>query len=252
MILVSKLVEYSVEKKVARITLSNPKANALNIEMAKGLLEALQKSDKDPCVSVRVVTGSGKFFCAGLDLKGVDRDTSSVEEMMEKYLNPIVLHLISNTKTTICAVNGPAIGAGASIVLGTDLRYIAESAYLLFPFLKIGLIPDGLSTYTLPRIVGYKKAMEIFLLGERIGAKQACSLGICTSVCTDSTVQQTAFEKAVELAGLDQDSLRLTKRILNTSGQSIAEQAGLELKFQTEQLKSETFRKAVERFKTNY
>jgi 2-(1,2-epoxy-1,2-dihydrophenyl)acetyl-CoA isomerase len=247
---VSKLVEYSVEQKVARITLNNPKANALNIGLTKGLLEALQKSEQDPGVRVRVITGSGRYFCAGLDLKSVD--IGLVAEMMEKYLNPIVIHLIGETKPTICAVNGPAVGAGASIVLGTDFAYIAEKAYLMFPFIRIGLIPDGLSTFTLPRIVGYKKAMEIFVSGERINSKQTRSLGICDAVCAETKIQQTAFEKAVELAGLDHDALKLTKRTLNASVRHIAEQAGLELKFQTELLGAEIFRQTVERFKTTY
>jgi 2-(1,2-epoxy-1,2-dihydrophenyl)acetyl-CoA isomerase len=172
--------------------------------------------------------------------------------MMEKYLNPIVIHLIGETKPTICAVNGPAVGAGASIVLGTDFAYIAEKAYLMFPFIRIGLIPDGLSTFTLPRIVGYKKAMEIFVSGERINSKQTRSLGICDAVCAETKIQQTAFEKAVELAGLDHDALKLTKRTLNASVRHIAEQAGLELKFQTELLGAEIFRQTVERFKTTY
>ncbi|GEM_PF-2392030 len=213
-----KFIECSKGQGVARIALSRPPANALTREFAKELLDVLCESNADHEVNVRVIVGKGRFFSTGLDLKTVDPEKlSEIRDLIQSYLNPILIHFLGKTKFVISAVNGPAVGAGAGIAVGANLTYMAESAYLSFPFVKLGLIPDALSTHSVPFTVGYKRAMEIFALGDKIPARNSFEMGLANGVYADADFERIVFEKAVELAKRDPTALTMTKLMLELS-----------------------------------
>lgn len=243
---------YSIDRGVAMITIKRPPANAIIAASAKELYSVLLDSNRDPEVKVRIIAGEGRFFCAGLDLKSVDPDNlEPIQNLMSAYLNPIMIHLLGKSKVTIAAVNGPAVGAGAGLAIGCNLTYAAESASLEFPFVRIGLVPDALSTHNLPLLVGPKRAAEILLLGEKIGAKDAERIHLVNAVYPDAELQARVFERARSLVEMDCEALQYTKLALTMardSAASVVEQAEFELLAQAELLGSPAFREAVRRF----
>lgn len=246
-----KTIRYSVEKKVAKIVINNPKANALTPHVVRELRHALMLAEESPNVRVRYLTGEGGFFCAGLDLKSLDLDNMTpIEKMIKHQLNPMMLDLIdSGHKIVVCAVNGPAAGAGASIAIGASLTYMAASATLSFPFAKLGLTPDSLSSYLLPRLVGHKKALEILAFGEQMSALEAKELGLVNKVYPSAELQERTFEKALELAAQEDHAILPTTRRLITSNETAEKSAESECHDQRWRLCHGIFASAVLRFR---
>ncbi len=194
---------------VAIITLADPSTmNAAGMDLAAELLDALKRSAVGPEASRAVVlTGEGRGFCSGANLQAgpgggrLDGDGKpDAGAGLETIYNPLVTYMREMPVPIVTAVNGAAAGVGCSLALLGDLIVAAESAYFLQAFRRIGLVPDGGSTYLLPRMIGKARAMEMALLGERVPAARALEWGLVNRVVPDSDLMATAMALAWALA----------------------------------------------------
>jgi 2-(1,2-epoxy-1,2-dihydrophenyl)acetyl-CoA isomerase len=176
---------YQLDAGVLTVTLNRPESyNACNEQLTTDLQAALKEAASDPNVRSIILTGAGRAFCSGQDLKDAPAPgtrRSLADSLMRRY-NPIIRRLTTIPKPVIGALNGVAAGAGASLALACDLRIAAEGASLLQAFVNIGLVPDSGSSWFLARMVGYSRAFEIASLGEKVTAQQALELGLVNRV----------------------------------------------------------------------
>src|SRR6478736_1063800 len=213
------LVRTEVADGIATITLDRPEAlNALTIPMKEELLAAFRAIGRDRSVRSAVLTGAGRAFCAGQDLKErLEPDaTPLVVEVRERY-NPIIRAMRALPQPIVGAINGVAAGAGASLAFACDIRIAAEGASFVLAFGRIGLVPDSGATWFLPRLVGPAKAAELALLGTSLTAAEAERFGLVARVVPAETLASTAREMAARLAGLAPLALAQTKRALERS-----------------------------------
>lgn len=190
---------FEVADGVCTITLNRPdKLNSFNDLMHKEFIDGLRKAERDPAVRCVVITGAGRGFCAGQDLAAIgDRP---IGEIVRKSYNVWVSLIRSIAKPVIAAVNGVAAGAGCSLALAADLVLMSEKASLVQAFVKVGLVPDTGSSYLLPRLIGYHRAMELALFGDKVTAQQALELGLCNRVIPEAEFAQVVGEWAERLA----------------------------------------------------
>jgi 2-(1,2-epoxy-1,2-dihydrophenyl)acetyl-CoA isomerase len=207
---------------VATITFARPQAyNALTADLLDSLALTLRALERDPAVRAIVITGEGKGFCAGQALD--DPRTLppggpiDLGWTVEKRYGPLLLKLLTIEKPVVAAVNGVAAGAGMGIACACDFRIVAETASFTTAFVKIGLVPDSALSFTLPRIVGYAKALELFMLSEKIDAARADALGLCTKVVPPDRCVEEAQALAATLAKGPR-ALGLIKRELVRNG----------------------------------
>lgn len=210
---------YTLENHIATITFNRPdRYNAFNNEMSFEFIDALKKSRNDTNVRVIVITAAGdKAFCSGQDLKDVHGVSRSLGESVAKRYNPMTDLIINMEKPVITRVNGVAAGAGAGVVLASDFSIVSDTASFLFAFVNIGLVMDSGSSYTLPRLVGKKKAFELATLGERITAEKAYELGMITRVVPAADLDTVTQQIAQTYAEKAPKALGLIKRMLNRS-----------------------------------
>jgi len=213
---------YSVTDGVAIITLNRPEVyNALNDEITYELQDALKACAKDELVRVVVLTGAGKAFCSGQDLKAASgKEKRSFMESLHKRYNPIIRAMRTLPKPIVGRINGVAAGAGCSLALACDVLVAAEEASLIEVFINIGLVPDSGSAYFLPRLVGTAKAFELCSTGKKVPATEALQLGLVNKV-----VQMAQLDAAVKsytdyYATAPTQSIGLIKRMLNKSTQA--------------------------------
>lgn len=176
---------YELDGGILTITLNRPESyNACNEQLTTDLQAALKEAEKDSAVRAIILTGAGKAFCSGQDLKEAPEPGTrrSLADSLQRRYNPIIRKLTSMPKPIIAAVNGVAAGAGCSLALACDMRIAAEGATLLQAFINIGLVPDSGSSYFLVHMVGYARAFEIASLGEKIPADKALELGLVNRV----------------------------------------------------------------------
>lgn len=207
---------YENKNGVATITFNRPQAmNAFTIEMNGEVQRALKDADEDKTVRVIVLTGAGRAFCAGQDLKGrtPEKKGSLGESLRERY-NPIILRLRRTEKISIAAVNGVAAGAGCNLALATDLRVAAEEATFVQAFSRVGLAPDCGGSIVLPRLVGFSKAMELLLLAEPLDAREAQRIGLVAKVVPAGELTATTRAVAEKIAKGPR-SIGLIKRAVN-------------------------------------
>jgi 2-(1,2-epoxy-1,2-dihydrophenyl)acetyl-CoA isomerase len=216
--------ELLIESKdgVLTITLNRPEVlNALTMGMMKGITDALKKAATDKSVKVVVLTAAGRAFCAGADLGDLKKrqsvKTFSLGDELRDHFNPLIAQLRRLEKPVIGAINGLAAGAGASIILSTDLKVCADKATFLNAFVRVGLVPDSGMTYYLPRFAGYSKALEHMWLAKPITAEQALAWGLVNQVVPAEHVAAAAAKLASELAAMPPLALQLTKRAVNRS-----------------------------------
>ena len=177
----SNSIELKIEHNIAYITLNRPEVfNSFNREMALTLQDTLEVCEKDDEVRAIVLTGSGKAFCAGQDLKEVTSPelNPGFKKILEEHYNPIILRIRNIEKPIIAAVNGVAAGAGANIALACDIVVANQKAHFIQAFSIIGLIPDSAGTFFLPRLIGFQKASALAMLGNKISAEEAERLGL--------------------------------------------------------------------------
>jgi 2-(1,2-epoxy-1,2-dihydrophenyl)acetyl-CoA isomerase len=189
-----------------RITLNRPDAlNAWNKQLGTDLLAAVREAAADDGVRAVVITGAGRAFSSGADLRaGFDPTPEGhpdVETVLHDVYHPIITGLRELPKPVLARVNGPAVGIGCSLALVCDLIVASESAYFLLAFVNIGLVPDGGSSLLLPERVGLARATEMAMLGERIGARQALEWGLINRVTADDELDTVVDELAARLAG---------------------------------------------------
>lgn len=190
---------------VRTLTLNRPAAfNSLTVELKEALLAEVQRAAADDAVRAVVLTGAGKAFCAGQDLREhvelLDAGDPAPLRTVAEHYNPLVSALATLPKPTIAAVNGMAAGAGAALAYACDLRVAAASAKFLMAFAKIGLTADSGSSWTLPRLIGYGRAMELFLLAEPVGAERALEIGMVTRVAEEGAALSAAQDLAAQMA----------------------------------------------------
>ena len=244
-------VLFSVKDNIATITLNRPdKLNSFNREMALLLQQRL-----DECASLHEIrcvylTGSGKGFCAGQDLaEVVDPNGPGMQRILSEHYNPIITRISNLPKPVIAAVNGVAAGAGANIALACDIVVAASSASFIQSFSKIGLIPDSGGTYTLPRLIGRQKASALMLLGDKITAAQAESMGMISKLFPEDQFETESRKIAATLAQMPTKALAYIKHVLNYSAKNtLEEQLLMEDEFQQKAAATADFKEGVQSF----
>jgi 2-(1,2-epoxy-1,2-dihydrophenyl)acetyl-CoA isomerase len=204
---------------VAAITLNRPEAaNALSAEMARELHDAVLHIDADDAVRAVIITGSGRFFCAGGDLKSfADQgdDLPRFVKGMAGEFHMAISRMHRMDAPVIMAVNGVAAGAGFSLMLAGDLAIAAESARFTMAYTRAGLTPDGSSTYFLPRAVGLRRAKELTLLNRMLSAQEALAWGLVNEVVPDDELAARGRALAAELAAGPTLAYGAAKRLLD-------------------------------------
>lgn len=208
---------YQRDDNVATITLNRPeRRNALTSAMLDELNRTVDQAGGDESVRAVVITGAGKGFCAGQELAELD-GTLDVHRLLTERYQPLILHLCQIPKPVIAAVNGVAAGAGVALALACDLRVMADDASLFSAFINIGLVPDAGTTYFLARQVGYSRALEIAISGERLGAERALALGLTNRVVPATELLASAQAWAAQLAQRPTLAIGLTKQLLHAA-----------------------------------
>jgi len=203
---------------VATVTLDRPDAlNALTRASRRALAHDLQALSDDAAVRCIVLTGAGRAFCAGQDLREPDALVDVEATIRDTYI-PLVEALTAMPKPVIAAINGAAAGAGLSLALACDLRYLAEDAVLMMAFSNIALVPDCGGSWFLPQIVGYARAFELAATGRRVAAEEALELGLVQRVLPREEVLPQAQELAAQLAARPTLALAWTKRLMQGAG----------------------------------
>lgn len=214
-----QFLKYEVKDGVANITLNRPDVyNALNDGITYELQDALKAIAKDDQVRVVVLTGEGKAFCSGQDLKaGSAEEKRSFMDSLQKRYNPIIRAMRNLPKPILCKLNGVAAGAGCSLALACDMIIASEEATLIEVFVNIGLVPDSGSSYFLPRLVGMAKAFELASMGTRIKAKEAFELGLINKVVPGEQLNATIKEYTDYFSAAPTKAIGLIKKMLNKS-----------------------------------
>ncbi len=220
----SDSVRYEVTDAVATVSINRPDAlNAADRSVRIGLRSSFERAAGDPGVRAVVLTGVGRAFCVGQDLKELEPLYASGDPELAGIVgefNATVRALLGLTKPVIAAVNGPAAGAGMSLALACDVRIASDAASFLTAFTKIGLVPDTGATWTLPRLVGWPKALELFLLSEKVDAEEAQRLGLVTRVVPADALAKEAQTFAAALAAGPTVAFGITKQLLAAAATS--------------------------------
>lgn len=212
---------FSADSGVVVITLNRPdKSNAFDDEMTRELLDALKQVERDEATRCIVLTGAGKNFCAGQDLGAfLERQNSPdgirVREHLLNGYNKVVTKIRTLEKPFIAAVNGAAAGAGLGIACACDLRYASENAKFRMAFIGIGLAPDSGTSFLLPRIVGYGRALDMALTNELVDAREAHAWGLANRVYAPDELMDATMATAKQLANAPTRGIGLTKRAFN-------------------------------------
>jgi 2-(1,2-epoxy-1,2-dihydrophenyl)acetyl-CoA isomerase len=241
-------VNVSVEAGTATVELNRPQAlNAWNAQFGADLLAALRGVEADERVRTVVLTGAGRAFSSGADLKDIGGETTpdgrpDVYKTLTERYHPIMHAIREMPKPVIAAVNGPAVGIGCSLALCCDLILAAESAYFLLAFVNIGLVPDGGSSLFLPTRIGMARASELSMLGERLPAAKALAWGLINRVVPDGQLAGEVAALAARMAAGPTRSYAGSKRQLNNWLYArMAEQLELEARIQQEMAGSPDF-----------
>jgi 2-(1,2-epoxy-1,2-dihydrophenyl)acetyl-CoA isomerase len=213
-------VDVTRDGSAARILLNRPEAlNAWNEQFGRDLLDAVETLSTDDAVRAVLITGAGRGFSSGADLKeqrGSGEDgLPDLSARLKEIYHPVITGLREMPKPVVAAVNGPAVGIGCSLALAADLIVAAESAYFLLAFVNIGLVPDGGSTAFLPARIGYARAAEMAMLGERVPAAQALDWGLVNRVVPDDELEADSTALLERLANGPTRSYAGSKRLLN-------------------------------------
>jgi 2-(1,2-epoxy-1,2-dihydrophenyl)acetyl-CoA isomerase len=244
----------TVEDGVATLTLNRPEnLNALSDEIRLGLLEAFSRLGADNAIGCIVLTGSGRGFCAGGDVKTMGNRSARIFEeraagIQQSGRIPMLMH--TTPKPIIGMINGVAVGAGLSIAAACDIRIAARSARFGTGFIKIGLSGDWGGTWTITRLIGTAKARELFFTGDIIGADEALRIGLVNRVVDDAELHHTVMDMARRIAAMPPIALGYTKRNLAAAETGdFAECLELETLHQARCSQTEDHREAVAAFK---
>jgi 2-(1,2-epoxy-1,2-dihydrophenyl)acetyl-CoA isomerase len=239
----------------AKIVLNRPeRMNAWSNDLSRDLLAVLSDVADDDAVRAVMLTGAGKAFCSGADLKEGMADVASggrldTDGILTRWYHPIVTAIREMPKPVISAVNGPAAGAGLSLALAADLVVAKESAYFVLAFVKIGFVPDGGSSLFVPARVGFARAAEMAMLGEPVTAPKAADIGLINASWPDEEFEKNAEALLLRLSNGPTRSYAGTKRELNQWLYSrMAEHLALEASIQGELAQSKDFLEGITAF----
>jgi 2-(1,2-epoxy-1,2-dihydrophenyl)acetyl-CoA isomerase len=227
-----RTVQLEVRDRVATLTLNRPDSyNALTLELARELLSAALRCEADPEVRAVVLTGAGKHFCFGGDLRAMREQGAGAPG----YLNELTTHLHAALSgftrmraPVIAAVNGTAAGAGVGLACAADLALCARSSRFSLAYTGVGLAPDGSVSFLLPRIVGRRRALELLLLNRVLSAEEALAWGLVNQIIDNAELPAQAQALAARLACGPTESFGATKRLLDASSPGLEAQMALE------------------------
>lgn len=250
----SDAVLYSVASGVAEVTINRPDAmNAADAAVREGLREAFAQASEDPDVRAVLLSGAGeRAFCVGQDLKELlplyESDDPDLGGIVAGF-NDVATALTELEKPTVACVNGAAAGAGASLAFACDFRVASDTASFSMAFSKIGLVPDTGASWTLPRLVGGAKALEMLMLSEPVKAEEALRIGLVTRLVPAASVRESARELAVSLAEGPTVAYCYIKRLVAMSSRStLAESLETEAELQAAAGRTEDHVNAVRSF----
>jgi 2-(1,2-epoxy-1,2-dihydrophenyl)acetyl-CoA isomerase len=239
---------------VTKIVMDRPQAmNAVDEALGDALKAAVQEAAQDDATRAVILTGNGKAFSSGADLKsGFSPDADGFPDVghaLRNRFHPIIEGLRTMPKPVIAAINGPAVGIGLSFALACDLSLARRSSYLMLAFVNIGLVPDGGSSFLIPERIGFARAAEMAMLGERIPAQKALEWGLINRVTEDDELEQESTALAERLASGPTKSYAGTKRQLNHwQFARMHDQLELEASIQAELARSPDFIEGVTAF----
>ncbi len=212
-------IKYEVVGGVAHITLNRPDVfNAFNDDQSYELQDVLKKAKRDKNVRVLVLTGAGKAFCSGQDLKAIaGAKNRSLRDSLDKRYNPIIKAMRSMPKPIIGKINGVAAGAGCSLALACDYIVASEYASFIEVFVNVGLVLDSGSSYFLPRLVGSARAFEMSTMGSKVKAAQALEWGIVNKVVEADKLDEVTNEIAAYYETAPTKAIALMKQMINKS-----------------------------------
>lgn len=243
---------YELDGGVATVTLNRPeRLNAFNDLMIAETTEAFKRAERDSQVRCVVLTGNGRAFSSGQDLKDVlerEADFSIGEHLLHGY-NRLIGRIVGIEKPVIGAINGVTAGAGCGVALATDIRIASHEATFVLSFSRVGLIPDSGTTWTLPRLVGYARAFEMAVTADRIPAEKALAWGIVNQVVPAEQLDEIVAAWANTLADGPTLAYGLTKRAMHrANGMSLDEALSYESRLQEIAGRSEDSREGVRAF----
>lgn len=238
----------------ARLTLNRPdRLNSFNVQMHEEVQAALDEIENDKSARTLLLTGAGRGFCAGQDLS--DRavapggDAVDLGESVEKRYNPLIRRLTSLPMPVVCAVNGVAAGAGASIAFACDMVLAAKSAKFVMSFANIGLVPDSGGSWALPRLAGQARALGVALTGEPLSAEKAEGWGLIWKCVEDEQLAEETDKLIGKFAAAPTRGLAETKKLIRSAfSRSLDEQLDLERDKMRELGRSEDYREGVDAF----
>ncbi|QUH00285.1 enoyl-CoA hydratase/isomerase family protein [Saccharopolyspora erythraea] len=239
---------------VRLLTLNRPESfNSLNVELKQALIGALREAAADDAVRAVVITGAGKAFCAGQDLKEhvalLQADDPAPLRTVEEHYNPMIRAVATMPKPVIAAVNGTAAGAGASLAYACDLRIASSDAKFLMAFANVGLSTDSGVSWTLPRLIGYGRAMEMLLLAEPVAAEEALRIGMVNRLVGEGEAAMAAAELASRMAaGPTSAYARIKETLLAAAAEGLDEALAVEAGAQAEAGRTADHREAVAAF----
>jgi 2-(1,2-epoxy-1,2-dihydrophenyl)acetyl-CoA isomerase len=252
---VEQHVTLQVQDGVGWIQLNRPeKMNAIGALTRKQLGDAIKQAERDEAVRVVVLTGSGRAFCSGADVTEMGGDGSmrtpeNVGNVLRNEYMPMLTRLRTMPKPVIAAMNGPAVGIGASYALACDIRIATPEAYILEAFINIGLAPDGGVSWLLPRLVGTGVAYEMFFTGKPLQAADAHRLGVINRLVAADRLEAEVRELAAHLAAQPKQAMAAAKRAVNHALESSYEEAlEFESYLQEAQAASSEFVEGVQAF----
>lgn len=215
-------ITYQLDQGVAVLTLNRPASlNSFNTLMHDEVRDAIKDARDNTAVRCLVITGTGRGFCAGQDLSDravkVSAEAPDLGESVEKNYNPLIRNIMTMEKPVLCAVNGVAAGAGASIALACDIVLAAKSAKFIQAFCKIGLVPDSGGTFNLVRALGLPRAKALALLGDKLSAEQAQNWGMIWQCVEDDSLMDETMTLALHLATQPTKGLAKIKELMNNS-----------------------------------
>ena len=243
-------VRYKQEEAIALITIHRPEAmNSFNTELRRDLLSAFRQARGDRSVRVVVLTGEGRSFSAGADLKGSLSGDRSVEEQLQQEYRPIFECIAAMDQPVIAAVGGSAAGIGMSYALACDLLVMAEDAFLLSPFTTISLVPDGGLNWLLVHQLGYRRAFELSIECERIPAERCVQLGLANRTAPAASLLDDTLAWARSIAERAPLSLAATKKAMrHAAGHDWASTFDVEAPLQRQLKESEDCAEGVAAF----
>jgi len=215
---VSAILALTVENSIATLVLDRPAVgNTIDMSLARALVDATVRCDEDEAIRCVVLTGRGRLFCGGGDVSafaGAGDDLSAFLRELAGVLHEAISRLMRMKKPLVVLVNGPAAAAGLSLALAGDITLAARSAHFTAAYGALGLTPDGGMTWSLPRLVGYRRAQEIILGNRRVSAEEAAAIGLVTRVVADDALEAAGAELAANLARASTAALGAARQLL--------------------------------------